>query len=586
MTCNVLPFLSILILVNIVRTDIIVETNLGKVSGKEVISLVEGEKYFSFMGIPYAKPPTAENELRFMPPQSHEGWSDTLDGTKEKSACAQFFLPVRSVTNYGFFGDEDCLHLSVHTPKLPFEEKLTLPVIAFVLNDQFKMSYNGSRDYAPDFFMKENVIVITINHRLGALGFASFEDDFLPGNNGLKDIILALKWVKENIAKFGGDPNNVTLMGSQGGSVAVDILLQSPKTKGLFNRVILQSGTSWNSMYFPGIARKRAVDLSESLEWGASTSKTFVKFLNRLPVSEIINKELDIVHADEAREIQRGRPAFSPELEHDHSEAVITKLPEEASLDINVPIMIGYNSREGIELSERYLRKPQYLTFADRDFLMLFPIRTKYHFKINDMIYGEAVDDIKKFYFDEGYVKVSKPGEYITYIGDVMTFYSIDYTVRQYVNISKAPVYYYNFDYSGDFNIRKKHNLKEAINFDGTWGATTGDELCYLFVCQPIRKTYVKALEDENSEEIKVLQNMVKMWTNFAKYSNPTPPEADLEVTWTPASNERKECLIIGEDLNLKTKVNQGRVKFWDKFLEKYEKLAVDGIVKDVKDEL
>lgn len=379
------------------------------------------------------------------------------------------------------------------------------------------MSYNATKEYSPDFFMEQNVIIVTIHHRLASLGFISFQDDLLPGNNGLRDIILALTWIKENIDNFGGNSNSVTLMGSQAGAVAVDMLLHSKKAKGLFHRVILQSGTSWNSMYFPGNARKRAIKLSEILEWGASTSQTLVKYLGRLTPSEILENEYQVVHADEARALQRGIPTFTPDIEHDHPDAVLSRRPEDGPIDIDIPVMIGYNSREGIELNERYLRKPQYLTFADRDFLFLFPIRTNYHFQINDNVYYEAIDEIKEFYFEEGYIKISKPGEYITYIGDALQFYSIDYTVRKYANESKASVYYYTFDYSGDLNLRKKQNLKDALNLDGTWGATVTDELCYLFVCQPIRKTYIKALKDEDSEEIKVLRNMVQLWTNFAK---------------------------------------------------------------------
>lgn len=440
-----------------------------------------------------------------------------MECKKEKKACAQYNLPVRHIRHYGFFGDEDCLHLSVHTPKLSSEVDTNYPVIVFILNEQFRLSHNGTRDFGPDFFMEQDVIVVTVNYRLGSLGFISFEDDLLPGNNGLRDIIMSLKWIKNNIANFGGDPNRVTLMGSQGGSVTADILINSASTKGLIHRAILQSGTSWNSMYFPGKGRARAISLSESLEWGASNSATLVKFLGKLPVSDIVEHELTVVHADDARAAQRGMPAFTPDVEHDHPDAIITKLPEEGPIDIDIPVMIGYNSREGLELCERYLRKPQYLTFADRDFLFLFPIRTNYHFQINDKVYLEAIDEIREFYFEEGYVKVNRPGEFITYVGDLITFYPIDYSVRKYANESKAPVYYYTFDYSGELNMRKKHNLKDAINFDGTWGATTGDELCYLFVCQPFRKLYLKALQDDNSEDIKVLRNMVKLWTNFAK---------------------------------------------------------------------
>lgn len=455
--------------------------------------------------------------FKFQSPQRHPGWEEPLNCKKERKACAQYFLPVRFTEKYGYYGDEDCLTLSVHTPHLSVEDT-KLPVIVFLMNEQFKVSYNVTKDYSPDFFMKENVIVVTVNHRLGALGFLSFEDDLLPGNNGLRDVILALKWLKDNIHYFAGDPDRITLMGNQGGATVVDALLHSSKAKGLFHRAILQSGTSWNSMYFGGKSRQRAQRLAEEVEWSASSSSSLLKNLANVPALILTEAELRIVHADEARENQRGIVPFSPIIEHDHPEAVLSKFPEESPIDIDIPVMIGYNSRESLEYCERFLDKPQYLTFADRDFLLLFPIRQNYHFKLNDNVYYAAVQEIKDFYFDEGYIKISKPGEYMTYINDILQFYSIDYTVRKYANESRSDVYYYTFDYGGEFNMRKNQILEQAVNLDGTWGASLTDELCYLFVCKPIKSVYLKALQDRDSEEMKVLRNMVKLWTNFAKY--------------------------------------------------------------------
>lgn len=246
--------------------------------------------------------------------------------------------------------------------------------------------------------------------------------------------------------------------------------------------------------------------------------------------------------------------------------------------------MIGFNSREGLEVSERYLQKPQYLTFADRDFLMLFPIRVDYHFKLNENIYVHAIQDIKDYYFDEGYIKVSKPGEYVTYIGDIMSFYPTDYAVRKYTNTSSSLVFYYMFDYSGELNLRKKQILDNAMSIDGAWGATTGDELCYLFVCNSLRKAYTKALKDEDSEDIKVLKNMVRLWTNFARTGNPTPPGNDFN--WHPASHQKKECLVISDELTMVERLYDDTVNFWDDWMAKYGALAVNGVVQDVKDEL
>lgn len=423
---------------------------------------------------------------------------------------------MRHIDNYGFCGDEDCLHLSIHTPDP--NKDAHLPVIVFLYNELFKVSYNASREFGPDFFMKEDVLIVTVHHRIGSLGFLGFDDDLLPGNNGLRDVILALKWLKENVGNFGGNPSRITLMGNHDGAGLVDVLLHSPKAKGLFSKAILQSGTSWTSLYFgqkPN--RERAIEFSKVLEQDATSSSFLLKRLVDIDAKKLTESENYSVHADEARAIQRGIIAFGPTIEHDHPDAVITKLPDNNPLDIDIPIMIGYNSREAIEMCDRYLQRPQFLTFADRDFLVLLPIRTKYHFEIHDDVYQNVIDDIKQFYFDEGYVKISKPGEYITYLGDIMSFYSIDYTVRKYTNESKSDVYYYMFDYSGELNLRKKYTLENSVTMDGTWGAALGDELCYLFVCNKIRKVYKRLLEDEDSEEIKVIRNMVRMWANFAK---------------------------------------------------------------------
>lgn len=426
---------------------------------------------------------------------------------------------MKNIPNYGFAGEEDCLYLSVHTPKLPVAgNNPSLPVIVFLYNQHFKIAYNASKEYGPDFFMKEDVIVVTIQHRLGSLGFLSFKDDLLPGNNGLRDVILALKWIQANIHGFGGNPNIITLMGNDGGAVVADLLLHSPKAKGLFHRVILQSGTSWHSVYLPSNAKERTIEFTKELEWHSTTSSYLVRRLTHLDASLLTEKEEACVHADEARETQRGVIPFGPIVEHVHPDAIITQYPESKPvIDLDVPVMIGYNTREGMIHSERYIRKPEYLTFADRDFVFLFPYRTNYSFELSTNIYYEAMQDIKDFYFKDGYIKISKIGEYFTYAGDIHVFYPIDYTVRKYVNNTNNKVFYYTFDYSGDFNLQKQDLMKEAATVDGTWGAATGDELCYLFVCKPLKKLYKKALEEEDSEELKVLKNMVRMWTNFAK---------------------------------------------------------------------
>ncbi|KAJ8717744.1 hypothetical protein PYW07_005674 [Mythimna separata] len=571
-----------LFLIKIINADIIVETSLGKIAGVEVKSILKDEKYYSFMGIPYAKPPVGD--LRFLAPQPHEGWTDVLETKKERKPCAQMNLPMRTIKRYGFSGHDDCLTLSVYTPKLPSNEELNMPVIVFISNEHFKVSHNASRDFGPDFIVKEDAILVSINYRLGSLGFLAFNDEKLPGNNGIRDVIMALNWLKQNVAKFGGDPNSVTLMGVQGGAALVELLLRSQKAKGLFHKAILQSGTAWNPVYMPLNPVEKATALAKVLERSAVTSDNLLSELSHLSTMEIVTHDSISVDADEGGRTQMATVPFGPVVEPDHPDAIITSLPDDGPIDINIPVMIGYNSREGIGLNERLLKKPQYLTFADRDFMMVIPIRYGFHFEVNSNAYFHAIDEIKEFYFDEGYIKVSKPGEYLTYTADVLIYYPIDYAVRKYVNESSSPVYYYTFDYSGELNMRKNEIFEDALTIEGAWGAATGDELCYLFVCKPIRKLYKKVLEDEDSEELKVIKNMVKLWTNFAKSGNPTTEGSDF--TWTPATKENKDCLVISDELQMKQNLHEDRIQFWDEFLAKYKAKAVDGVIKDVKDEL
>lgn len=152
-------------------------------------------------------------------------------------------------------GSEDCLFLNIFTPtvskptsvttnqfkfyifQLPSESKVVKkPVMFFIHGGGFTTGSNDSEMYSPDYLIHQDVVLVTVNYRLGILGFINFEDETLGihGNAGLKDIVLALKWVKKNINVFGGDPDNVTIFGNSAGGAAVHYLTLSPMSKGVF----------------------------------------------------------------------------------------------------------------------------------------------------------------------------------------------------------------------------------------------------------------------------------------------------------------------------------------------------------------
>lgn len=211
----------------------IVVTALGKIQGRVLESRL-GTLFHAFRGIRYARPPV-EN-LRFKPPESVNQWSGVFDATEDGPMCPQ---PSYNLTDIS----EDCLRINIYTRDLSQINRR--PVIFYIHPGAFAQTSGQSKYFAgPQNFMDRDVVLVTINYRLGALGFLSTGTGDAPGNNGLKDQVMALKWVKLHIGRFGGDPNTVTIMGYSAGAISVTLHMVSPMSRGLFHRAIVMSGAS------------------------------------------------------------------------------------------------------------------------------------------------------------------------------------------------------------------------------------------------------------------------------------------------------------------------------------------------------
>lgn len=189
--------------------------------------------FHAFLKIPYAEPP--EGELRFKAPVPKKPWKKVYNATEYGPMCMQVNLLSNSSVS------ENCLHLNVFTKDLPVNENSLLrPVVVYIHGGAFQLG--SASDHKPHLLMEQDIVLVTMNYRLGAFGFLSVGTYHYPGNLAFKDQVLALKWVKNNIAKFGGDPNAVTLMGNSAGAFSVTAHMVSPMSKGLFLRVIAFSG--------------------------------------------------------------------------------------------------------------------------------------------------------------------------------------------------------------------------------------------------------------------------------------------------------------------------------------------------------
>ncbi|CAH1398676.1 unnamed protein product [Nezara viridula] len=183
------------------------------------------------------------------------------------------------------FGVEDCLYLAVYT----HDTKGKAPVL-FHLHGGGFIAGNGPHKTDPRYLMDEDVVVVVVNYRVGIMGFLSFEDNVMPGNQGLKDQVMALRWVKNNIAKFGGDPNKVTLVGESAGAASVYHHTISPLSKGLFHRGIAESGSSYNMRCImpPGMAKERAQKLAELVSCRKNNSKEATDCLLKKDAKELV----------------------------------------------------------------------------------------------------------------------------------------------------------------------------------------------------------------------------------------------------------------------------------------------------------
>jgi carboxylesterase type B len=220
----------------------IVHTDCGPVQGK----FEKATELYMFLGVPYAAPPVGSR--RWQPPialkSANACWNGTLSAVKFRDVCPQIFDEFRR-------GNENCLFLNIWTPYLPRqgERRALLPVIVNIPGGGLLGGGGSDPQNNPARLSREGFVTVTINYRLGVLGYLALsvlskhDPRGVSGNYGFLDQILALRWIQENIANFGGDPNRVTIMGQSSGGTSVLVFLISPLARGLFHRAISMSAS-------------------------------------------------------------------------------------------------------------------------------------------------------------------------------------------------------------------------------------------------------------------------------------------------------------------------------------------------------
>jgi carboxylesterase type B len=368
--------------------------------------------------------------------------------------------------------------------------KNQLPVLVWIYGGAYAIGFSGRYLYGPKYLVRHEVILVTVNYRLGPYGFMCLDTPEVPGNQGLKDQLLALKWIKNNIKAFGGDPNKITIFGQSAGGSSVDFLLMYTEDK-LFDRVILQSGTSLLPLNSYNHHKDAPQLIAARLGFVTSDMNDAISFLASVDPSLVIaaSSELGLHYRPCVEQQYEGVEGLILE-----SWVTKTQIPKIKRM----PILIGYTDDEFLV---NYLNKPQ--SFFEN--LDVFNDLLSGRFNTEDSDFAELKEIVRHFYIGDGDISESKKFELGNFESDFIFIHPTYRTISRYLANNAGNVYHYVFSYTGSRNlVKRRHNVTEG-------GAVHSDEIGYLFDISFFDET-------PTHEDQLVIDRITTIWTNFAKF--------------------------------------------------------------------
>lgn len=528
-----LNWFNLLTAIQVVDQSIVTLHHGGQIRGSFRYSNLTLKGYHSFKGIPYAAPPIGPLRLKGTVP--HKGWDGVKDATEHGNICVQLTLDGTNKV----VGAEDCLYLNVYTPEIRVN-KQNLPVMVYIHGGAFLFGSGNEDVQNPELLLAEGVVVVTINYRLGFLGFFSTEDRNSPGNYGLKDSLEALKWVKSNIKAFGGDRNKITLFGQSAGAMITHHLTLSPLTKGLFHQAIAMSGSGVTALGFQEFPETRAYEMANEMNITFDTTEDLVRQLMEIKNYEIFALPTPPQIGPEEFPKGKAPPFFSPCVEpYDSLEPrVIPEHPLKLLLKgnfLDIPYIFTLASEENLAAITEIKDFPNLFDHLEKYPQNLLP----YTWKIqpNTTEASEYLQQIYQLYFNNKPIEDSY--DYTHFASDTFFNYGSYKAARLHVAIQTSPVFFSIFSFDGDLNYQKV--LFNLTEYDG---ASHADDLSYLFTSKIFKEV------TEDNPAFKVRAQMVRMWANFAKFGNPTENLDELvDVNWPAMVEENYVYMNIGNKL-------------------------------------
>ncbi|XP_065309997.2 carboxylesterase 1C-like [Dermacentor albipictus] len=394
-----------------------------------------------FLGIPYAKPPVGA--LRFAPPEPLDDASqEELDASQHGPSCYQ---PAHLKELMSSFLDdasgmsEDCLTLNVYVPDVP--DAGLLPVIVWIPGEGF--DYAIARQFDGSYLaIHSNAIVVTVNYRVSSLGFLTTLTPDAPGNVGLHDQRMALRWIKKNIAHFGGNPDKVTIMGRFTGSMSISIHIATPIKEKLFQKAVMQSGIAVGDYVFDWNPLNTTQKLADAVGCPTNSSVDMTTCLRNLPAPELVSATTRIG--------KFFKPVIDGKLIVEEPLEAVKKGRHQA-----VDVIIGTNQNEGslCLLTLQYLKSNFFerliqnrLTTQDVADMVQFHLRD---FNVRD---DDVLSKLVQHEYHYQHIKDGLRAQYVQFCGDMYVASHAEQMARLLAHHKKGSVYVYRFAHRPSFS--------------------------------------------------------------------------------------------------------------------------------------
>jgi len=535
----------------------VAQTKVGNLWGT-VEDSRSGKRVLAFRGIKHVQPPIGK--LRFRPPVIAPKWEGIVDAKTNGHMCPQHLATKPDI----WVGDEDCLWLNVFTRDLVVKKKR--PVIIWIHGGSF--SRGSAAEYDPDYLLDQDIVLVTIQYRLGMFGFLSTETATAPGNYGMLDQVAAMQWVKQNIEAFSGDPGSITIMGQQAGGASVHYHLLSPITRGLFNRAVSMSGSAlcwWASIKRPQEKAKRLARLLDCPQEVQEDMEKLIECVRDKPMFDLMNTHPNFYQWKHLEQTQEPMTAWSPRVD---PEAGMSFMPQEP-MDLmtsgnfqHVPWIIGVTDDEGATRASAFFADMSGVKEFEDKFEKYGPLMFGFHDGQSEAPKIMA-KKVKDFYLGDKVMDLDIASNIVDAISDSSYAHPIDTAAKVHAMKSAAPVFVYHFGYRGKHSLTHiKPNEYPPVLTEPShhYGVGNGDDLMYLF---PIHLGLFRPLP---SADIMFSHKMTELLFTFASTGKPsmTLDEDSPPFVWDPADPTNISHLNIGNIMRMDQGLpNHRRMSFW-----------------------